>query len=309
MQYKEHIISKTVFGIREFLKKIKEHKKRIHKIWRQRKEYFHREYFEKRKEKKDPTINNVDNMDYTQNCNGDSEYEDANLKLAVYTCVFGNYDRIKNPLFMSDYCDYYIVTDQELPEMCKWKKLVPYNTPEGFEEWHPAMKNRYYKMHPHELFPEYEFSLYIDGNVRPMADVYPFVIKMQKENKVIAIHKHPIFSCLYDSGEHLKKIDLVDSNLMEKQLSKYLEEGFPKKYGFFECNVILRKHNEHIVKEIMNTWWNEYCYGVKRDQQSFTYSLWKNGCVSADVCSLGNDVRSNVRFSLSVHNKHHEKVI
>lgn len=308
MQYKEHIISKTVFEIRESFQKLKYYKKRIHKIWRQRKEYFSREYFEKRKEKKDPTTNNFDNLDYTQNCNGGSRHHGANLKLAVYTCVFGNYDKIKNPVFVSRYCDYYIVTDQEISKECKWDKIVPHNTPKGFEEWHPAIKNRYYKMHPHELFEEYDYSVYLDGNIQPVTDLYPFLEKMKCENKNIALHKHPFFECLYDSGEHLKKIEMVDCEPMDKQLERYNAEGLPTKYGFFECGVIVRKHHEEKIIKIMDTWWDEYSRGVKRDQQSFTYALWKNGFNQSAVCSLGSDVRKNSRLKISVHKRKHEKV-
>lgn len=308
MQYKEHIISKTIFVVRESFQKLKYYKKRIHKVWRQRKEYFSREYFEESKEKKILTSNNVEYSDYNQNCNSDSKRDDVNLKLAVYTCVFGNYDKITNPAFMSEYCDYYIVTDQEIPKKCKWNKIIPHNTPEGFEEWHPAIKNRYYKMHPHELFEEYDYSVYLDGNIQPMADLYPFLEKMIRENKNIALHKHPIFKCLYDSGEHLKKIELVDCELMDKQFELYNIEGFPHNYGFFECNVILRNHHEKKVIKVMDTWWDEYNKGVKRDQQSFTYALWKNGLNKSYVCVLGPDVRKNSRLKISDHKRKHEKV-
>lgn len=239
----------------------------------------------------------------------DSSNERSYSKLAVYTCVFGNYDQIKNPFFKSKYCDYYIITDQELPKKTMWKKIMPNTLPNGFESWHPALKNRYYKMHPHELFSDYDYSLYIDGNIRLMTDVYPFLIKLQNEKKILALHKHPIFSCLYDSGEHLKKIDLVDCAMMDKQTNRYLNEGFPRGFGFFECCLILRNHHNESVIRIMNTWWNEYYHGVKRDQQSFTYAIWKNGLTASDICLLGTDIRKNMRVSILDHKKTHEKII
>lgn len=308
MHYKEHIISKTIFVIRESIQKIKYYKKRIQKIWRQRKEYFSSEYWKQRKEKKFLTSDKIETSYYNQNYKGDFDYDSVNLKLAVYTCVFGNYDKIKNPILMSGYCDYYIVTDQELPEKCKWQKLVPTNTPEGFDQWHPAIKNRYYKMHPHELFEEYDYSVYIDGNIQPMTDLYPFLEKMINDKKNMALHKHPIFTCLYDSGQLLKNIELVDSKIMDRQLQKYDVEGFPRNYGFFECNVIVRKHHEEKIIKIMDTWWEEYSKGVKRDQQSFTYALWKNGFNKSYVCLLGPDVRKNSRLKISDHKRKHEKV-
>jgi len=37
----------------------------------------------------------------------------------------------------------------------------------------------------------------------------------------------------------------------------------------------LRKHNEPLVIEAMELWWEELKYNSKRDQLSFNYSTWK----------------------------------
>ena len=44
----------------------------------------------------------------------------------------------------------------------------------------------------------------------------------------------------------------------------------------------------------MNTW-------TKRDQLSFTYSLWKNGKNSDYILSLGNNSRRNPFFIVDSH--------
>ena len=235
-----------------------------------------------------------------------TEYE--NDRLAIYTSVWGNYDKIMEPIIKGPNCDYYIITDQEIPNKSIWKKIEPKNQPEGFATWHPAIKNRYYKMHPHEIFKEYEYSIYIDGNVRPVTDLYPFLIHMKKHHKEFALFRHPIFDCLYDSAEHLKKIELVDSSVMDLQVEKYRLQEFPEKFGFFECGLILRKHHVMKCQRAMETWWNEYQNGVKRDQQSFTYALWKNGIDTSDVCILGDNIRENSRIKLNNHKRKQQKV-
>ena len=92
---------------------------------------------------------------------------------------------------------------------------------------------------------------------------------------------------------------------VESHIKKYKKDGFPKNFGAFECNVLIRKHNEKDCAMLMDKWWDEFCATPsKRDQLSLPYVLWKNGLTSEFVCSLGSDVRLNPRFQvLSKHNK------
>lgn len=77
--------------------------------------------------------------------------------------------------------------------------------------------------------------------------------------------------------------------------------GFPRHFGLFETNVIIRFHNDPKCKAVMDTWWNEIETRTKRDQLSFTYSLWKNGLISDYVMSLGNCSRNSEYFSVVNH--------
>ena len=43
--------------------------------------------------------------------------------IAVYTSIFGGYDSLADPIYVSDYCDYYAITDQEIPPGSVWKKV------------------------------------------------------------------------------------------------------------------------------------------------------------------------------------------
>ena len=98
----------------------------------------------------------------------------------------------------------------------------------------------------------------------------------------------------------LKKADL--------QMERYKAEGFSTGWGLFECNLILRMHNEQLCKDAMDTWWEEYLNGEKRDQMCFAYALWKNGMQFEDVCCFGKNIRHNSRLKLREHNWAHSKV-
>lgn len=63
--------------------------------------------------------------------------------------------------------------------------------------------------------------------------------------------------------------------IMEEQVNKYLDEGFPRNYGLSAMGFIFRQHNEEI-SQVMADWWDEIIKYSYQDQLSFPYVCWKN---------------------------------
>ena len=138
-------------------------------------------------------------------------------------------------------------------------------------------KQRYLKMHPHLLFPNYTISLYIDGSMSIKGDLNEFLLRLLTPNYSIFMVEHPGRNCIY---QELKEVILVKKEKKEKidfLENKYLKENFPEEYGLIESNIIVRKHNEKECIEFMEEWWKMVAYYSQRDQLSFNYLLWKNG--------------------------------
>lgn len=82
----------------------------------------------------------------------------------IYTCITGGYDNLIEHNCINLNCDYVCFTDN--PTLLKERKI-------GTWEIRPVKKitednslnNRWHKMHPHVLFPNYGDSIYIDGNI------------------------------------------------------------------------------------------------------------------------------------------------
>ena len=55
---------------------------------------------------------------------------------------------------------------------------------------------------------------------------------------------------------------------MLNQYNRYLNDGFEDKFGLAECSILVRKHNDRVLIDLMNMWWEEFRRGVKRDQLS-----------------------------------------
>lgn len=224
--------------------------------------------------------------------------EEFKGRLAVYTVCSGMYDIIKEPIFVDDRIDYFVITDQEISNDSVWKKI---EIPKEIQSFSNLAKARYIKTHPDLFFSKYEYSVFIDGNVRITCDIYPILNTLISSNKVIAIHRHQCRDCIYEEGKAVYAVGKAKRKDIKNQLSTYNKEGFPKHYGLFETNIIFRKHNDKNCKKIMNDWWNQMSKFTKRDQLSFTYALWRNNLQSDFVLSLGNNSRRNPYFIVDSH--------
>lgn len=223
-------------------------------------------------------------------------------KIAVYTVVFGGYDNINEPVVIPDNCDFYLITDKPIKTESNsiWveKNLKEHTI--HIENLSNIEKNRYCKMFPNKLFPEYEYSIYIDGNVQVMTDPTEFIQEMNSYG--LKLHKHYRRECVYE--EINKCIDLGKDNKDRLLTHKehLIEKNMPEQYGMLEAPIIVREHNNPKCIKLMEEWWHEFSHYSKRDQISLPYVLWKNDISIDDVGTLGNDIYSNYAFRKKKHN-------
>lgn len=224
----------------------------------------------------------------------------SNDRIAIYTCVFGSYDKIADPIFVPDNCDFYIISDQLCRENKIWIKYDYSKFNDNIQNYSNVEKNRFFKMQPHLLFPNYKYSIYLDGNIQPITDLTEFVNKIGTYG--IAAHKHSLRNCVYDEAEILSFLKKDTKENIEKHINFLKCENFPIQYGLVECNVIAREHNLEICKKVMDDWWHEFLFRSKRDQLSFPYVLYKNNIKVNDICTLGNNVFQNMAIRKRGHN-------
>lgn len=219
-------------------------------------------------------------------------------KIAVYTCVFGKYDSLQEPLIKPDNIDYYIITDQPVPANSLWKP-IPWEK-YCHDKLSYAEKNRFFKMHPECVFSKYKYSIYIDGNVKIISDLSPYIKLLGKEG--MGFHYHNQRQCAYDELEAIKLAYKVRKEDADKYRNFLLKKEFPKNYGLLECNVIVREHNNPTCKKVMEAWWEQFRKQIKRDQVSLPFVLFSNGISIDSVAVLGENVYSNYSFRIAKHN-------
>lgn len=223
-------------------------------------------------------------------------------KIAIYTCVVGDYDNLQVPLLRFENVDYYLFTDNVI-KYSKYSsvyKIVA--VPQEILDKGNIIANRYLKFHPHEFLKDYDYTMYFDGNVRVIADVRKFVNVINKKTG-IAMHVHRERNCIYDEAKACILLRRGNKLNLQKQMEGYQKEGFPKKYGMNEATVIVCDNHSEVCQKLLGAWYDEFLSSNSlRDQIAWPYVLWKNHYKIQDVGCLGKNIYENYKIEIVSHN-------
>lgn len=231
----------------------------------------------------------------------------TNSRIAVYTCITGNYDKPLEPVFVPSNIDYYIITDMEISSNSNWKK-IDINSIKSLENIDNTRKARYIKTHPHELFKNYEYSIWIDSNFRVISDLSRY-IKYTSSTIPFASNWHPVRNSIFTEVNACISRKKDDPQLLKRQVEYYKSEGMPNEFGLIETNMIVRRHNNKNCIELMEAWWKEILLWSKRDQLSLPYVAWKQGYSMRDFGFIGTEVRKNPSVQVVLHDSQYKSPI
>lgn len=182
--------------------------------------------------------------------------------------VFGGYDRLCDVQSSED-VEYVAFTDERQPET-GWTCLTSPVT-----ESDSRRLNRNYKTHSHKLFPNSEWTIYLDGNIRLKVtpqDIVDLCVSTNSDASLF-IFPHNLRDCLYDEAEFCIQHRLDSRLVIEQQISRYQAETYPVHAGLYWGGLLIRR----LGCEALNTlWWSEIERGSYRDQISLPYSLEKS---------------------------------
>lgn len=223
----------------------------------------------------------------------------TNSRIAVYTCITGNYDKPIEPIYVPENIDFYIVTDMDISATSAWKK-IDINRIEKIKDFDNTRKARYVKTHPHIFFENYEYSIWVDSNFKVVGDLSKY-IKYVGKGVPFASNWHPVRNCIYKEVDAciLRKKD--NEKLLREQVDYYRSQGFPQKFGLIETNMIIRKHADIKCIALMEAWWDEMVQWSKRDQLSLPYVIWKQGYTMKDLGFTCTEIRNNPSVQVVLH--------
>ena len=202
-------------------------------------------------------------------------------KKVIYTAIFGGYDKLPEPTFLPEGWDFICFTDTDIIS----EHWTINKVPAIYED--STRNARKYKLLPHRWFPQYEYSLWVDGNIIIRDNINELIQKYLSDSN-LAVHDHnqnvlDPRNCVYDEANTIFYFGKKNGNykddpqIIHKQIQGYADEGYPQKNSLAVTMQLLRRHNESDCIETMEQWWQEIKYNSKRDQLSFNYCMWKTG--------------------------------
>lgn len=232
-----------------------------------------------------------------------NEYKDKrkNSKV-IYTCITNDYDDledIQGYKYIAQDWDYICFTDNE--KLIQKKQIGIWQIrPLAYHQMDNTRNNRWHKINPNLILPEYEESIYIDANINILTNKL-FNLIEQNPKKDLILPCHANTDCLYKEFQWVLNDKIDKQEIMEAHLDLLKKEGFPKYYGMPENNVIYRKHSNPKIINIMNDWWYMLEHYTKRDQLSLAYILWKHNIQTDDVICFPNTRIDYKNFCTFIH--------
>lgn len=215
-------------------------------------------------------------------------------KVIVYTAITGGFDQLREPKIVDKNCRYVCFTDRSELKSSVWeiKKIDIENN-----DLNRTAKR--YKILPHQYFPNYKWSIWIDGQLEIIGDLRK-MINTYNHNSNLMCFLHPTRNCIRKEAEICKAFELDDIQIIDKQLDFIMKTGFKDNNELIAGGFLVRQHNEKDVIKLMEDWWDIINLGSKRDQLSFNYIAWKNKFFF-DVTDL--NIMDNIYFKRYAHKK------
>lgn len=183
-------------------------------------------------------------------------------KTVVYTTITGDYDKVHEILYREDGVDYLLFTNNPRITSKTWTVILVESDLDNIT------LSREIKMMPHKyLRDEYDYSVYVDAN----AVIYGEITNLTRylhDGKSLAVSRHSIRTSVKDEIEACVKMRGTNRAEAEEQYNTYLREGFKDDMPLLECGILVRRHKDERLQQLMQTWFEEFQNGVKRDQLS-----------------------------------------
>ena len=222
----------------------------------------------------------------------------------IYTVITGNYDTIKQPLVVDVGVEYVLFTNNpNIHNAGVWKVVqIPSEQWQGrTERENNIFLSRKVKMLPHKYLPvDAEWSIYIDADML-ITEPLTKLLNNLLEDTLFAVCRHSYCGSVREEIEDLVAKGMVETTMLEQQWQRYVEWGFEDDLGISENGLLIRRHNDARVAQLMELWWEEYQNACLRDQVSLMPCMYKANFVPY-FQFIEKNIRANEYLEVLKHN-------
>jgi hypothetical protein len=219
-------------------------------------------------------------------------------KKCVYGAITGDYDYVREVKIKAEGFDYILFTNNKDIKSSTWDVRYLDNE-DDLDNVRLArqVKHQYYK-----YVPDYDLTLWVDGNVEIVGNVLDFIKTLPLEVSDFFVSKHPHRQNIFQEAQTCVQLGKDSYDNIANQITQYKLEGIPPKLPLVESGVLLRKNTKKIRK-FCDFWFEQVMKYTPRDQLSFTYTLWRNP-MNVFLFPAFRDYYRNVFILGHKHDKH-----
>ena len=194
-------------------------------------------------------------------------------KYVIYTSLTGGYDTLPQYNKIHPEFDYICFTNdyEANSKIGQWViKPIPILSSSNI------ILSRFSKLCPHKVLKEYEYSIWLDSNLKIISSqIYDIFLAKIKEGGTWYGIKHPLLDCIYEDAKKCLLTAKGKFKEIKPQVDFLIQQKYPKHFGLFENNMIIRSHNNPLIIKINEMWWDIFNRFSKRDQLSLYFVFWK----------------------------------
>jgi hypothetical protein len=206
-----------------------------------------------------------------------------NQSAAVYTTIFGKYDKLRSIPQQSVNVDYICICD-EIPD---------FENEEAAKQWHivkvakkpeynnSRMQAKHYKLLPFEIVEliVYDNLIYIDASFKVINRQFVRFCLSSLTNKRFTLCKHPVRRMIKEEAYKSSLLAKYDGQRVLTQVEDYHFEGYNNQVSLFACGLMVRNNRSMPVRTVCKAWMMECINHTYQDQISLPYVCWKNNFI------------------------------
>lgn len=208
------------------------------------------------------------------------------MKIAVYSCMFGNYRKdllVFNSLpkdWFDPDIDYYFFTDSKELKSNKWKIIYTplLSSNEQIIE-RSRLTSKYVKFTSHKIFEEYDILVWIDCKHLSNRVIHTNIVNLFEKYPTYEIFnlQHPVRTRVQDEIECTMRIKVENKNYGNAFLNKIKDVVSP--FVLPETCIIIRKNTASIKDVFHHCYKLLNLYNLRRDQNIYNYAFYEKNII------------------------------
>lgn len=197
------------------------------------------------------------------------------LRVAVYTCTYASYDILLSPHRVTPNCDFIAFVDEPQPTAKRWNSRP---LPAQIKDLPQNEANRFCKLFPMRILPEYDISIYLDGNIFIGADLTPLIKEFVASGADLALFPGQANRTVEQEIELTLERGAVRED-RRAAAARQLEDLRAKGEADLPITmngVLFRKHASPHLEPLMQAWWEDINKYAMRDQYGLPGLLQKS---------------------------------